>query len=51
MKLALIRKAVSEKMFGNNGHIHVYSNGEGAHNPLGSNSFSLHVTHSSIQSI
>ena len=31
--------AVSEKMFEYYGHIYVYSPGEGADNPLGTNSF------------
>ena len=40
MKLALIGRVVSEeKMFENNGYVHVYSPGEGADNPLGSNFF------------
>ena len=38
--LALIGLAVSvEKMFENGGHIHVYSPGTGADNPMGSNLF------------
>ena len=38
--LALIGQAVSvEKMFENGGHIHVYSPGAGADNPLGTNVF------------
>ena len=39
INLALIGQAVSEKMFDNNGYIHVYCPGTGADNPLGSNSF------------
>ena len=35
-KFALIGQAVSEKMFENNGNVHVYSPGAGADNPLGS---------------
>ena len=34
IKLALIDQSVSEKMFENNGHIHVYSPRVGADNPL-----------------
>ena len=43
--MALIGQVVSdsEKMFENNGHIHVYSPGAGADNPLGSNSFHKHT--------
>ena len=38
--MALIGQAVSvEKMFENGGHIHVYSPGAGADNPLGTNVF------------
>ena len=38
MTLALIGRAVSErKLFENNGHVHVYSPGAGADNPIGSN--------------
>ena len=33
--LALIDQGISEKMFENNGHIHVYSPGAGAYNPIG----------------
>ena len=36
MKFTLICQAVSEKMFENNGHIHVYSPRAGTDNPLGS---------------
>ena len=39
INLALIGQAVSEKMFENNGYIHVYSPGAGADNPLVSNIF------------
>ena len=37
MKFTLIGQVISEKMFENNGYIHVYSPGAGADNPLGSN--------------
>ena len=40
--LALIGLAVSEKMFQYYGHIHVYSPGAGADNPLGPNYFLKH---------
>ena len=45
--MALTGQAVSEKMFDNNGYIHVYSPGAGTDNPLGSNCF----INSIIQSI
>ena len=35
MKLALISQMISEKMFENNGHIHLYRHGAGADNPMG----------------
>ena len=39
-KMALIGQAISvETMFETGGHIHVYSPGAGADNPLGSNVF------------
>ena len=45
--LALIGQAVSEKIFANGGHIHVYSPGAGADYPLGSivfiNTFTLAI--------
>ena len=42
--MALIGQAVSkEKMFENNGYVHVYSPGAGADNPLGSFFFSFTV--------
>ena len=37
--LALTGQAISEKMFENNGHIHVFSPGAGADHLLGSNIF------------
>ena len=37
MNLALIGHAVSEKISGNNSHVHVHSPGAGADNPLWSN--------------
>ena len=39
INLAVIGQVVSEYMFENNSHIHVYSLGPGADNPLGSKFF------------
>ena len=47
MTLALIGQLVSEKMFENNGYIHVYSHRTGADNPLRS----IYLMNSIIQSI
>ena len=38
-RIHLIGQALSEKMFKNNGHVHVYSPMEGVDNPLGQSLF------------
>ena len=48
LKLALICQGVSEKIFENNGHIHVYSSRAGADKPLGSDFFSKNLQFLSI---